>query len=136
MSDQATLPEEIQNVKDELIALAEKGEIKQSVAYIKKANKNTLEKIKKDYERKQREETNEYLAEMIVKGISYGMKTANVISDSENMEDELLNNKIIKRDFKNALDYVTPIVPYIGILCAAGIVVKHTYYKKPEEPEE
>ena len=52
----------LQSLRSELITLAEKGEIKQSVAYIKKkANYITLEKIKVEYERKQLQETNEYL---------------------------------------------------------------------------
>ncbi len=54
--------DDLQSLRSELITLAEKGEIKQSVAYIKKkANYITLEKIKVEYERKQLQETNEYL---------------------------------------------------------------------------
>ncbi len=52
--------DQIQSVRAELITLAEKGEIKHSVAYIKKASQGTLEKIKGDYERKQLEETSTY----------------------------------------------------------------------------
>ena len=47
--------DQIQSVRAELITLAEKGEIKQGVAYIKKASHSALEKIKGDYERKQLE---------------------------------------------------------------------------------
>ena len=50
--------DQIQNVRIGLITLAEKGEIKYSVDYIKKARYSALEKIKGDYERKQLEETN------------------------------------------------------------------------------
>ncbi len=53
--------DQIQSVRAELITLAEKGEIKHSAAYIKKASHSALEKIKGDYERKQLEETNEYI---------------------------------------------------------------------------
>ncbi len=45
---------------------AEKHEIKHSVAYIKKASHSALEKIKSDYERKQLEETNEFLTETLM----------------------------------------------------------------------
>ncbi len=38
--------DDLQSLGSELITLAEKGEIKQSVAYIKKANHSALEKIK------------------------------------------------------------------------------------------
>ena len=54
--------DQLQSVRAELITLAEKGEIKHSVAYVKKASQGALEKIKGDYERKQLEETNEYIS--------------------------------------------------------------------------
>ena len=50
-----------QFLRSELITLAEKHEIKHSVAYIKKASHSALEKIKAEYERKQLQETNEWL---------------------------------------------------------------------------
>ncbi len=53
--------EDAQTLRRELITLAEKNEIKHSVAYIKKVSHSALEKIKGEYERKQLEETNEYL---------------------------------------------------------------------------
>ncbi len=56
----------IQDLRNELLSLAEKHEIKHSVAYIKKASHTALEKIKGEYERKQLEETNEYLSETLV----------------------------------------------------------------------
>ncbi len=52
-----------QSLRSELITLAEKCEIKHSVAYIKNASHSALEKIKGEYERKQLQETNEYLSE-------------------------------------------------------------------------
>ena len=58
--------DQLQTIRTELITLAEKHEIKHSVAYIKKASHSALEKIKRDYERKQLEETNEYLSETLM----------------------------------------------------------------------
>ncbi len=58
--------DQIQSVRAELISLAEKGEIKHSEAYIKKASQGALEKIKGDYKRKQLEETNEYISETLM----------------------------------------------------------------------
>ncbi len=46
-----------QFLRSELITLAEKREIKHSVAYIKKASYSALEKIKGEYETKQLQET-------------------------------------------------------------------------------
>ena len=86
--------DQIQSVRAELITLAEKGEIKQSVAYIKKASQGALEKIKGDYERKQLEETNEYISETLMGKLSEFMEATNMIDDAKSMEEELVHNKI------------------------------------------
>ena len=127
--------DQIQSVRAELITLAEKGEIKQGVAYIKKASHSALEKIKRDYERKQLEETNEYISETLMGKLSEFMEATNMIDDAKSMEEELAHNKMIKRDLKNILGHITPYIPLIGLVCGVTIVGKHVYNKKPVEPE-
>ncbi len=127
--------DQIQSVRAELITLAEKGEIKHSAAYIKKASHSALEKIKGDYERKQLEETNEYISETLMGKLSEFMEATNMIDDAKSMEEELVHNKMVKRDLKNILGHITPYIPLIGLVCGATIVGKHIYNKKPAEPE-
>ncbi len=122
-----------QTLRSELITLAEKCEIKHSVAYIKKASHSALEKIKGEYERKQLEETNEYLSETLMGKLSEFMEGVNMIDDAKSMEEELLHNKMVKRDLKNILGYVTPYIPLIGLVCGISIVGKHVYNRKTEE---
>ena len=125
--------DDAQFLRSELITLAEKGEIKQSVAYIKKASYSTLEKIKVEYEKKQLEETNEYLSETLMEKLSEFMEGVNMIDDAKNMEEKLLHNKMVKRDLRNILGYVTPYIPLIGLVCGISIVGKHMYNRKTEE---
>ena len=127
--------DQIQSVRAELITLAEKGEIKQSVAYIKKASQGALEKIKGDHERKQLEETNEYISETLMGKLSEFMEATNMIDNAKSMEEELVHNKMVKRDLKNILGHITPYIPLIGLVCGVTIVGKHVYNKKPAEPE-
>ncbi len=122
-----------QSLRSELITLAEKGEIKHSAAYIKKASHSALEKIKGEYERKQLEETNEYLSETLMGKLSEFMEGVNMIDDAKSMEEELLHNKMVKKDLKNILGYVTPYIPLIGLVCGVTIVGKHVYNRKPTE---
>ncbi len=75
-----------------------KWKIKHSVAYIKKASHSALEKIKGEYERKQLEESNEYLSETLMGKLSEFMEGVNMIDDAKSMEEELLHNKMVKRD--------------------------------------
>ncbi len=57
-----------------------------------------------------------------------------MIDDAKSMEEELLHNKMVKRDLKNILGYVTPYIPLIGVVCGISIVGKHVYNRKTEEP--
>ena len=125
-----------QTLRCELITLAEKCEIKHSVAYIKKASHSAPEKIKGEYERKQLEETNEFLTETLMGKRSELMEEVNMIDDAKSMEEELVHNKMVKRDLKNILLYVTPYIPLIGLVCGISIVGKHVYNRKTEEPTE
>ncbi len=125
--------DQLQSVRAELITLAGKHEIKHSVNYIKKASQSALEKIKEDYERKQLEETNEYLSETLMGKLSEFMESADMIDDAKSLEEELARNKMVKRDLKNILGHITPYIPLIGLVCGATIVGKHVYNKKPTE---
>ncbi len=71
--------DDLQFLRSELITLAEKGEIKQSIAYIKKANHSILEKIKVEYERKQLQETNEYPSETLMEKLSEFMEGPTIL---------------------------------------------------------
>ena len=125
--------DQLQSVRAELITLAEKHEIKHSVNYIKKASQSALEKIKAEYDRKQLEETNEYLSDVIVEKFSEFMKGLDMIDDALSMKDDLSSNRMVKKDLKNLLAYVTPFIPLIGLVCGATIIGKHVYNKKPTE---
>ena len=129
-----TQVDDIQSLRNELITLGEKHEIKHSVAYIKEASHSALEKIKGEYERKQLEETNKYLSETVMGKLSEFMEGVNMIDDAKKMEEELLHNKMVKRDLKNILGYVTPYIPLIGLVCGISIVGKHVYNRKDPDP--
>ncbi len=127
--------DQLQSIKAELITLAEKGEIIQKVSTIKKANQNELRRIKAEYDRKQLDETNECLSETFMGKLSELMEATNMIDDAKSMEEELLHNKMVKRDLKNILGHITPYVPLIGLVCGVTIIGKHMYNKKPTNPE-
>ncbi|CAB4033502.1 Hypothetical predicted protein [Paramuricea clavata] len=50
---------------------------------------------------------------------------------SEGMEKELLvENKLLRKDLRNLVGYITPYIPLIGILSAGIIVGKHVVIAK------
>ena len=121
------------DLREELLLLAEKGEIKHSEKYIKKASQETLEKIKKDYDRKQLDVTNEYISEKLISNFSDLMKNLKFVDDAEKMEKELDNNQMLKKDLKKLIGYVTPFIPYIGLFCGGVVVAKHIYNKQNKD---
>jgi predicted house-cleaning noncanonical NTP pyrophosphatase (MazG superfamily) len=134
---QGTNDEAVQSLRmHEMISLAEKHEIKQGVAYIKKASYTALEKVKGEYEKKQLEETNEYLSETLMEKLSEFMEGLNMIDDAKIMEKELLHNKMVKKDLKNILGHVTPYIPLIGLVCGISIIGRHMYNKKTQPTKD
>ena len=121
--------------REELLALAEAGEIKYTVKYIKKANHNTLQRIKRDYERKQLDDTNEFISDNLISKFSELMDSINMIEDSDDMQRELTNNKLVKRDLKKVVGRVTPHIPHVGLVCGGVIVGKHVISKNFNKSE-
>ncbi len=65
--------------------------------------------------------------------LSEFMEGVNMIDDAKSMEEELLHNRMVKRDLKHILGYVTPYIPLIGLVCGISIVGKHMYNRKMTE---
>ena len=59
--------EETVNYRDELLRLVVEGKIKHTTKYIKKASDETLKKIYNEYQRKKLDETNEKIADTLIK---------------------------------------------------------------------
>ena len=134
-SEEFEIPEETKetpnaNLREELLSLSEKGEIKQTEKYIRKASQDTLVKIKKGYERKQLDAANEFISENLISKFSDLKKNLELVDDSEEMEKELADNQMLKKDIKNLVGYMTPFLPYIGLFCGGVVIAKHVINKK------
>jgi leucyl-tRNA synthetase len=112
-------------LRERLVSLAEAGEIKYTPKNIKKASQAVLEKIKRDYDRKQTDEANEFLSDNIISKFSELMSNLDMIDESDEMEKELQDNKLLKRDLKNIISHITPYIPLIGLFCGSVIIGKH-----------
>ena len=106
--------------REELLRLAAEKKIKHTERYIQKASEETLEKIYNDYQRRQQDETNEQLAEVLIKKISELMGSLEVVKDNVSLENDLTSNELLKRDLKNVIGIITPYVPFIGLLSGGG----------------
>jgi predicted fused transcriptional regulator/phosphomethylpyrimidine kinase len=76
-------------LREELISLAEAGEIKYTPKNIKKASQAVLEKINRDYDRKQTDEANEFLSDKIISKFSELLNNLDMIKEPGETKKEL-----------------------------------------------
>ena len=124
------------NYKEEVLRLVAEGKIKQTYKYIEKAPDETLEKIYKNFLTKQLDETNEHIADTLIKQLSELMTSLELVGDGESLEKDLGNNELFKIDVKNILCYITPYIPFVGLVCGGICLGKHVMKRKQPKEEE
>ena len=121
------------NNREEILRLVTKGKIKHTTMYVEKASDETLEKIYKNYVTRQLDEVNEQITNTLIKQLFDLMTSLELIDDAEDLERDLENNELLKRDVKNVLSYVTPYIPLVGLVCGGICLGKHPF-KEDSEP--
>ena len=124
------------NYREEVLRLVAEGKIKQTSKSIEKASDETLEKIYKIYLAKQLDETNEHIADTLIKQLSELMTSLELVDDGESLEKDLENNELFKRDVKNILSYLTPYIPFIGLACGGICLAKYVMRKRQQPKDE
>ena len=96
--------EEVSRKCGELLQLSEDGEIKQSVAYLKKASNKQIVKIYAEYERLQAEKANVFLTDLLIAKFSDLLGGLDAIESSDELEEDLLKDNLLRRDVKNIVE--------------------------------
>ena len=125
------------NFREEVLRLVNEGKIKRTVKYVEKATDETLEKMYKNYLAKQLDETNGHVADTPIRQISELMTQLDLVdvNDKESLKKDLGDSDLFKRDVKNVLSYVTPYIPFVGLICGGICIAKYVIKKKQtEEP--
>ena len=78
------------------------------------------------------DEVNEQIATTLIKQLSNLMTSLELIEDGVDLERDLKNNELLKRDVKNVLSYVSPYIPLVGLVCGGICLGKHD--EKEGEP--
>ena len=125
------------NYREEVLRLIGEGKIRHTNKFVEKASEETLEKIYKNYLAKQLDETNEHVTDTLIKQLSELMSSLELVDDGESLRKDLEENELFKRDVKNALSYITPYIPFVGLVCGGICIAKYVMKKKrSEEPEK
>ena len=124
------------NYREKILRLVAEGKIKHTTKYVEKASNETLEKIYKSYVAKQLDEVNEQITATLVKQLSDLMTSLELIEDGDELENDLENNELLKRDVKSMLCYVTPYVPLIRLVCGGICLGKHILKKRTANQQD
>ena len=75
---------------------------------------------------------------MLIKQLSELMTSLELVNvdDRESFKKDLGDNELFKRDVKNALSYVTPYIPFVGLVCGGICIAKYVMKRKRESPED
>ena len=125
------------NYRDEVLRLVAEGKIKHATKHVEKASNEAVEKIYKSYLTKQLDETNDHIADTLIKQLSELMTSLELVDDGESLEKDLENNELFKRDVKNILCYITPYTPFVRLVCGGICLGKHVMRRRqPKEPKD
>lgn len=125
------------NYREEILRLVGEGKIRHTNKFVEKASDEILEKIYINYMSKQLDETNEHVADTLINQVSELMTSLELVDDGESLKKDLGDNQLFKRDVKNVLSYVTPYIPFVGLVCGGICIAKYVMKKKSsEEPKE
>ena len=127
--------EDVKKIRAELIRLSEDGEIEQSIKHIKNAWEKVIRKIYAEYELKQAEKTNCFLTDMFISKFSSLLGGLDAIESGEELDKELQNDKLLRRDVKKLVERFTPFLPFLEIISGGVTVGKHVIKNKTSEME-
>ena len=125
--------EEINRKRNELLRLSEDGEIEQKVSQLKKASGKVILRIYAEYEMKQAEKANMFLTDLLISKFSDLLGGLEAIESSDELEKDLIKDKLLRRDVKNIVEKMTPFLPYLGLLSGGITVGKHVIKKKYDD---
>ena len=121
--------------RDELIQLSAEGKIKYKKKFLLEADDQTIEKICKEYAAQQLDEANGQLAVILVSKFSELMEQQELVKSKCELEEDLTKNELLKKYIKKIVGYITPFVPFIGIISGGITVGGHVISKKTEGTE-
>ena len=83
----------------------------------------------------QLDEANGQLADILVSKFSELMEQLELVKSKCELEKDLTKNELLRKDIKKIVGYITPFVPFIGIISGGITVGGHVISKKTEGTE-
>lgn len=111
-----------QQLLSELLKLAADKEIPYSASQLTKMSMDRLEEVYTEYKEKELDSVNEAIADMLIIKFEELMKAGSLVSQDSRLARKLQDRKMFTRDVKYFVSYVTPFLPFVGLL-EGGLVI-------------
>ena len=134
--DSAADPQdEIGRKREELIKLAENGQIDRNVKATKKASNKVIERYN-EYEGKRTQKANEFLTDQLISKFADALGGLDPIESSDVLSDELRRDDLLKNDVRNVAERISSYIPFLGFLSGGITTAKHVYEHKSKPKSE
>jgi hypothetical protein len=126
--------------RDKLIELSRNGTVEKPASFIRKSNKDVIDRLYSEYESQRMSFASDFLSTLIISKFASILGSFGAVESSEKLSEELLSDKLLKDDVSYLTKAISPNIPFIGLISGccttAKHVVAHKWNKKEEEISE
>ena len=120
-------------LREELLKLADDGEIERTTASIKKAGEKTLRKWHAEVDKKREKKANEFLTDLLLSKFAGVLGGLQAIEDEEILARELQRDELLRRDVMRVVAALAPYVPPVGLISGGVTVATHVMSRKVDK---
>ena len=121
--------------REKLIELSRDGTVKKPVSFIRKANKDIIEKLYNEYEEERMSFAGDFLSTIIISKFASVLGSFNIVKSSRELSEELLSDKLLRDDVSHLTRMISPNIPFIGLISGGCTTEKHVVSHKWKEEE-
>ncbi|CAB3978275.1 Hypothetical predicted protein [Paramuricea clavata] len=125
--------------RDKLIELSRDGIVEKSASFIRKSNKDVIDRLYQEYESQRMSCASDFLSTLIISKFASILGSFNAVESSEKLSEELLSDKLLKDDVSYLTRMISPNIPFIGLISGGCTTAKHVVahkWNKKEKTEE
>jgi hypothetical protein len=123
--------------KEKLIELSNDGLIDKPANFIRKSNKDVVDKLYDEYENQRTSCASDFMSTLIISKFASVLGSLNAVESSEKLSEGLLKDKLLKDDVAYLTKTISPNIPFTGLISGGCTTAKHVVahkWKKEEEP--
>lgn len=109
-------------LRDHLIKLSNESKINIPTAKIRKMKLQQLQDLYDDYKAKELDELNEMFTDVLIIKLEDLLKYTQLIHTNSHLAKKLQDKKLFRADVKTFVSYITPILPFAGLLEGAVVI--------------